>query len=101
MTELQTAADDATIAVQLERRRRAAVERWQLDDQVVLVGAGDRIPVPGRGDLTYPFRAHSEYLYLTDRERPGGVLAFDPAGDGWVDFVAPVTREERLWEGAP
>ena len=33
-------------AVQLERRRRAAAERWQLDNQVVLVGAGDRIPVP-------------------------------------------------------
>ena len=65
----------------------------------MLVGAGDRIPVPGRGDLTYPFRVHSEYLYLTDRERPGGVLAFDPQ-EGWVDFVAPVTRDERLWEGA-
>jgi Xaa-Pro aminopeptidase len=87
------------IAAQLERRRRAAAERWALDDQVVLVGAGDRIPVPGRGDRTYPFRAHSEYLYLTDRERPGGVLAFDPH-DGWVDFVVPVTRDERLWEGA-
>jgi Xaa-Pro aminopeptidase len=28
------------------------------------------------------------------------VLAFD-ALEGWVDFVAPVTRDERLWEGAP
>ena len=65
----------------------------------MLIGAGDRIPVPGRGDHTYPFRAHSEYLYLTDRERPGGVLAFDPQ-EGWVDFVSPVTRDERLWEGA-
>lgn len=87
------------IADQLERRRSAAAERWQLHDQLVLVSAGERIPVPGRGDMTYPFRAHSEYLYLTDRERPGGVLAFDPH-DGWVDFVVPVTRDERLWEGA-
>jgi Xaa-Pro aminopeptidase len=87
------------IAAQLERRRSAAAERWQLHDQFVLVSAGERIPVPGRGDMTYPFRAHSEYLYLTDRERPGGVLAFDPH-DGWVDFVVPVTRDERLWEGA-
>jgi Xaa-Pro aminopeptidase len=94
------AASDASIAVQLDRRRRAAAEEWQLGDQVVLIGAGDRIPVPGRGDRTYPFRSHSEYLYMTDRERPGGVLAFDPA-EGWVDFVVPVTREERLWEGAP
>src|ERR671918_2461919 len=84
------------ITAQLERRRKAAAERWDLTDELVLVGAGDRIPVPGRGDRTYPFRAHSEYLYLTDRERPGGVLAFDPSA-GWFDFVVPTSREERLW----
>jgi len=88
------------IDVQLERRRRAVAAEWALDGEVVLVGAGAPIPMPGRADRTYPFRSHSEYLYLTDRERPGGVLAFDPA-EGWVDFVAPVTPEERLWEGAP
>src|SRR3954454_1615658 len=90
---------EADIGVQLDRRRREVVERWQLTDELVLVGAGSPIHVPGRGDLTYRFRSHSEYLYLTDRERPRGVLAFDPA-EGWVDFVAPVTRAERLWEGA-
>ena len=84
---------DPAIVAQLTRRRAAAVDAWDLTDELVLVGAGGPIPVPGRYDLTYPFRAHSEYLYLTDRERPGGVLAFDPA-DGWTDFVAPVTREE-------
>jgi Xaa-Pro aminopeptidase len=98
-TPSAVAANDALIGVQLERRRRAAAERWQLEDQVVVIGAGDKIPVPGRADRTYPFRAHSEYLYLTDRERPRGVLAFDPH-EGWVDFVVPVTRDERLWEGA-
>jgi Xaa-Pro aminopeptidase len=82
----------------LERRRSAAAAAWNLDRGVVLVAAGDRIPVPGRGDRTYPFRAHSEYLYLTDRERPGSVLAYAPA-DGWVEFVAPVAAEELLWSG--
>ena len=86
--------------MQLERRRQALAEAWELDGAAVVAGAGEPVPVPGRGDRTYPFRSHSEYLYLTDRERPGGVLAFDPA-EGWVDFVAPVTREERLWAGAP
>jgi Xaa-Pro aminopeptidase len=84
----------------LDRRRRAVAERWDLDDEVVLVGAGERVHIPGRADRTYPFRAHSEYFYLTDRERPGGVLAFDPH-EGWTDFVVPVTRDELLWEGAP
>ena len=82
----------------IRRRRDAAAGAWDVSDAVVLVAAGDEIPVPGRGDRTYPYRAHSEYLYLTDRERPGGVLAFDP-GAGWVEFVAPVTAEELLWTG--
>jgi len=88
----------ADVAQELERRRATAADAWDVRDAVVLVAAGDEIPVPGRGDRTYPFRAHSEYLYLTDRERPGGVLALDP-GDGWVEFVAPVTAEELLWSG--
>ena len=65
----------------------------------MLIGAGEPLPVPGRADRTYPFRSHSEYFYFTDSERPGGVLAFDPQ-EGWIDFVAPVTREELLWSGA-
>jgi Xaa-Pro aminopeptidase len=84
---------------QVARRRSALTEIWDLSDQVVLIGAGSPVSVPGRGDRTYPFQAHSEYLYLTDRRRPGGVLAFDPV-EGWVDFVVAVTRAERLWEGA-
>ncbi len=92
-------ADRLRVDVQLERRRREVASRWNLTEEVVLIGAGEPIAVPGRGDRTYPFRAHSEYFYLTDRERAGGVLAFDPS-EGWVDFVAPVTRDERLWEGA-
>ena len=83
---------------QLERRRRAVAERWNLDSEVVLIGAGQPLHVPGRADRTYPFRSHSEYFYFTDSERPGGVLAYDPQ-EGWVDFVAPVTDEERLWSG--
>ena len=86
------------IAQALARRRTAAAGAWDPGDAVVLVQAGDELPVPGRGDRAYPFRAHAEYLYLTDRERPGGVLAFAP-GEGWVDFVAPVTAEELLWSG--
>ncbi|MGZ4242876.1 MAG: M24 family metallopeptidase [Solirubrobacteraceae bacterium] len=96
---METAAGEQSIGRELARRREAAVAGWGLVDEIVLIGAGEPIGVPGRGDRTYPFHAHSEYLYLTDRNRPGGVLAFDPQ-DGWFDFVVQVTEEERLWSGA-
>src|SRR5579862_2548086 len=85
--------------LQIARRRVALADAWQLTDEIVLVGGGSPLDIPGRCDRVYPFHAHLEYLYLTDRERPGGVLAYDPA-DGWVEFATPVTREERIWEGA-
>jgi Xaa-Pro aminopeptidase len=91
---------DTDIARQLVRRRAAATVAWGLDREVVLVGAGAPIHIPGRADITYPFVAHSEYLYLTDVDLPGGVLAFDP-DVGWVDFPAPVTEVDRLWSGVP
>ncbi|MFL5861383.1 MAG: aminopeptidase P N-terminal domain-containing protein [Solirubrobacteraceae bacterium] len=96
---MDAAALEEPIARELARRRGAAAAEWGLVDEIVLIGAGDLISVPGRGDRTYPFHAHSEYFYLTDRNRPGGVLAFDPQ-EGWFDFVLEVTEEERLWSGA-
>jgi Xaa-Pro aminopeptidase len=91
---------ESRIAEALERRRAAAAAAWDLTDELVLIGAGEPIGVPGRLDLTYPFKAHTEYFYLTDRNQPDGVLAFDPH-EGWVDFVAPITEADRLWSGAP
>ncbi|HET9093475.1 MAG TPA: aminopeptidase P family protein [Solirubrobacteraceae bacterium] len=91
---------EAHIDGQLARRREAVAAAWGDARGVVLIGAGTPVGRPGRDDLTYPFEAHSEYLYLTDRDAPGGVLAFHP-DDGWVDFTAPITVEDRLWSGAP
>jgi Xaa-Pro aminopeptidase len=88
------------IAEALERRRAAAAAAWDLTDELVVIAAGEPVHLPGRLDVTYQFMAHTEYFYLTDRNLPGGVLAFDP-GDGWVDFVAPITEADRVWSGAP
>jgi Xaa-Pro aminopeptidase len=82
----------------LERRRARVATAWGLSDEVVLVGAGHQISIPGAQDQTYPFLSHSEYFYLTDRECEGGVAAFDPKA-GWTDFVPDVTEDERVWEG--
>jgi Xaa-Pro aminopeptidase len=89
---------DAQVELQLSRRRAAAAEAWNLSDEVVLVGAGDLIPMPGRLDLTYPFHPHTEFYYLTDSELAGGVVAYDPH-EGWLDFAPPLGPDERLWLG--
>ena len=99
MESVQAVNGQATIESELARRRAAVADAWGLREEVVLIGAGDPISRPGRDDATYGFEAHSEYYYLTDRNRPGGVLAFDP-GEGWIDFVAPVSVSDRLWAGA-
>lgn len=91
---------DLDIERAIERRRAAVAASWQGRDEVVLIGAGELILRPGRDDAAYRFEAHSEYFYLTDRNEPGGVLAFDPA-DGWTDFRTPITVSDRLWSGAP
>lgn len=97
MTSIRPIA--AAVKAALRRRCDAVVARWALRDEIVLIGAGEPVSIPGRGDQVYPFRAHSEYFYLTDRDEPGGVLAFDPF-DGWTHFVADVTATDRMWTGA-
>ncbi len=87
-----------TAEPQLNRRREATAAAWKLADEIVLIGAGEPLSIPGRGDQTYPFRAHSEYFYLTGHERPQSVLAFDPSA-GWTDFVPEVTEKEKVWSG--
>ncbi|NRA56800.1 MAG: M24 family metallopeptidase [Phycisphaerales bacterium] len=69
---------------------------------IVLLGAGEMIPVPGQHDRVYPFMAHSAYFYLTEQQCPGGVMAIDLADDGaepWHAFAPEVTQAHRTWEG--
>ena len=90
-------SDDAVTKV-IERRRRAIEAEWNELGAVVLIGAGDPIPIPGRTDRVYPFLAHSEYFYLTDRQRSGAILTYDPE-EGWSEFVPVTGADERLWSG--
>src|SRR5580765_4834249 len=82
----------------LNARRARAAAAWELSREIVLVGAGEPLSIPGGADATYPFLAHTEYVWLADRNVPGAVVAFDPQS-GWVDFVPDVTELERVWEG--
>lgn len=85
----------------LDARRARLAHALGLTDELLLVGAGEPVPLPEGTDQTYPFRAHAEYVYLTGLDHPGGVVAFDPREGpeaGWVSFVPDVTESERVWE---
>jgi Xaa-Pro aminopeptidase len=86
----------------LSDRRTRVAGQLDLGDALLLVGAGQPIPLPENTDQTYPFRSHAEYYYLAAQECPGGMVAFDPREgprDGWVSFVPDLTEGERVWEG--
>jgi Xaa-Pro aminopeptidase len=83
-------------------RRARIAGALQLVDEILVIGAGEPVPLPGGTDQTYPFRAHPEYFYLTGKDSPGGIIAFDPkdhSRSSWVFFVPEVTEAERIWEG--
>ena len=82
----------------LARRQRVA-PALELREELLLVYAGQPIPLPEDSDQTYPFSAHADYYYLTGLDCPGGVLAYDPQEDAWVSFVPEITEGERVWEG--
>jgi Xaa-Pro aminopeptidase len=86
----------------LPQRRTRVADALALEDAILLVVAGEPIPLPEHTDQTYPFRSHAEYFYLAAHECAGGVIAFDPhdgAAAGWRSFVPDVTESERVWEG--
>lgn len=83
-----------------ERKSRAANALNKIigDEDVVLVHAGHPIQKPGGHDQTYDYLPHPDYFWLTGFRRVGGISAYSKK-DGWVDFVQPVTRDEKVWEG--
>lgn len=83
-----------------DRRARLAAA-LNLNDGLLLLGAGTPVPLPENTDQTYPFRAHSEFFYVAGIECAGAIAAFDPRDGpeaGWHLFVPEVTEDERVWE---
>jgi Xaa-Pro aminopeptidase len=86
----------------LSARRERVAQGLSLGEAVLIVAAGEPIPLPENSDQTYPFRSHSEYLYLAGEECAGGIVVFDPRETSehrWISFVPEVTEAERVWEG--
>ncbi|MES2525643.1 MAG: aminopeptidase P family protein [Bdellovibrionota bacterium] len=83
-----------------ERKRRTALALNTVlkDEDTVLVYSGTPIQKPGGHDQTYMFLPHPDYFWISGSRRPYGVSAYSKT-EGWIDFVLPVTREEKIWEG--
>lgn len=80
----------------VDARRERAAKAWGLTNEIVLIEAGTPIGLPGGADQTFPYKPHPQYRWLTNRRRPGGVLAFAPQ-EGWELFEPPVTELELVW----
>jgi Xaa-Pro aminopeptidase len=83
----------------LPQRRARMGSALPLGDALLLVAAGDPIPLPEASEQTYPFRSHADYFYLAGQECAGGILVYDPLDGIWLSFVPAVTEGERVWEG--
>jgi Xaa-Pro aminopeptidase len=84
----------------LASRHARLAAALHLTDEILLIGAGEPVPLPENTDQTYPFRAHSEFFYAAGIECPGAIAAFDPQDGpraGWRLFVPEVSEDERVW----
>lgn len=86
-----------TISERKQRTIRALSEAI-IEQDAVLVFSGSPIQKSGGHDQTYPFLPHPDYFWLTGSRRPYGVSVFTKTS-GWTDFVQPISREEKIWEG--
>ncbi len=80
-------------------RRTRAAQAMSLTDEILLVGAGSPVPVPGGMDQVHAFAPHPHYQWLAGHREPGGVVAFDAASNEWRDFVPATTEDDRVWQG--
>lgn len=83
-----------------ERKKRTSVALNSVlsAGDIVLVQSGEPIQKPGGHDQTYPFLPHPDYMWLTGSRRSYGISAYSK-DEGWIDFIKPVSRDEKIWEG--
>ncbi|WP_419840956.1 aminopeptidase P N-terminal domain-containing protein [Candidatus Poriferisodalis sp.] len=88
--------DDEVLAL----RRARVARRWELDDEVVIVRAGEPAPWPGT-DQHFGFMPHPDAVYLTGVGSPGTTLAYDAGAAQWEFFGPRFSPERLVWEQPP
>lgn len=80
------------------RRRRRLVAQLAPDSVLILPGATE---VTRNHDVDYPFRQHSDFLYLTGFSEPDAMLVLVPGRhDGaYLMFCRPRDRDMEIWNG--
>lgn len=97
--EIETQMSNPTISLDEYAQRRKRLMA-QLDDNaiVVLPGATEQ---PRNNDVDYPFRQHSDFLYLTGFNEPDALAVLIPGReDGpYLLFCRPRDRDMEIWNG--
>ena len=76
-------------------RRRKLAQQMPKGSVAVLAGAVEQ---PRNSDVTYPFRQHSDLLYLTGFNEPEAWLLLTAEGESHV-FCRPRDRALEIWHG--
>jgi Xaa-Pro aminopeptidase len=78
------------------RAHRQALAR-RLPEGLILLAAAPEIL--RNGDVHFPYRQASDFLYLTGVEEPGYALLLDPARGAEALFVPKLTQAHAVWRG--
>ncbi len=85
----------ASLAALGHAHRRALMKR--LPDGLIVVSAAGR--ARRSGDVDYPYRQDSTFLWLAGVQQPGYVLLLDPKSGGETLFCPHLTQEHAVWMG--
>lgn len=80
------------------RRRRQLMKQLPAGSIVVIPGAEE---MPRNNDVDFPFRQHSDFLYLTGFNEPDALLVLAPGREDGesVLFCRPRDRTMEVWNG--
>ncbi len=77
-----------------QKRRDALLS--QLEDGACVV-LSTNPEQPRNGDVTFPFRAHSDFYYLTGFQEPESVAVFSK--NNYTIFLRPRDEKREIWDG--